>query len=314
MSLSPLSADVRQRLQQALAQLGSIIVGKEEVISLAAACLLARGHLLLEDLPGAGKTTLAKAFAATLGLDFRRIQFTSDLLPADVVGFSTLEPQSQALIFHQGPVFTQLLLADEVNRASPKSQSALLEAMEERQVSVDHRTHPLPSPFFVIATQNPLEQIGTFALPEAQVDRFLMRLSLGYPDAASEVEVLRGRDRSELLASARPLLSREDVLALQQAAAQVAVSEALALYVQHLLAFSRSCGDFVHGLSTRAGLSLVRAAQAYALLRGESAVLPEFVQAVFPAVAWHRLHSVHADNDGHAAALARVLAQVAVPL
>ena len=314
MSLSPLSADVRQRLQQALAQLGSIIVGKEEVISLAAACLLARGHLLLEDLPGAGKTTLAKAFAATLGLDFRRIQFTSDLLPADVVGFSTLDPQSQALIFHQGPVFTQLLLADEVNRASPKSQSALLEAMEERQVSVDHRTHPLPSPFFVIATQNPLEQIGTFALPEAQVDRFLMRLSLGYPDAASEMEVLRGRDRSELLASARPLLSREDVLALQQAAAQVAVSEALALYVQHLLAFSRSCGDFVHGLSTRAGLSLVRAAQAYALLRGESAVLPEFVQAVFPAVAWHRLHSVHADSDGHAAALARVLAQVAVPL
>ena len=314
MSLSPLSANVRQRLQQALAQLGSIIVGKEEVISLAAACLLARGHLLLEDLPGAGKTTLAKAFAATLGLDFRRIQFTSDLLPADVVGFSTLEPQSQTLVFHQGPVFTQLLLADEVNRASPKSQSALLEAMEERQVSVDHRTHPLPSPFFVIATQNPLEQIGTCALPEAQVDRFLMRLSLGYPDAASEVEVLRGRDRCELLASARPLLSREDVLALQQAAAQVAVSEALALYVQHLLAFSRSCGDFVHGLSTRAGLSLVRAAQAYALLRGESAVLPEFVQAVFPAVAWHRLHSVHADSDGHAAALARVLAQVAVPL
>ena len=192
MKSSVLSTELRQKLHQALTQLASIVVGKQEAIALSVACLLARGHLLLEDLPGAGKTTLAKAFAATLGLDFRRIQFTSDLLPADVIGFSTLDAASQSLVFHQGPVFTQLLLADEINRASPKSQSALLEAMEERQVSLDRQTHRLPSPFFVIATQNPLEQIGTFALPESQLDRFLMRLSLGYPTAAREAEILRG--------------------------------------------------------------------------------------------------------------------------
>ena len=269
-----------------------------------------RTMFVLRGAPGAGKTTLAKAFAATLGLDFRRIQFTSDLLPADVIGFSTLDAAAQTLVFHQGPVFTQLLLADEINRASPKSQSALLEAMEERQVSLDRQTHRLPSPFFVIATQNPLEQIGTFALPESQLDRFLMRLSLGYPTAAREAGVLRGA----MLAAAKPVLSREEVLALQQATAQVVVSEALAQYVQKLLAYTRTSGDFVHGLSTRGGLALVRAAQAYALLRGESAVLPEFVQKVFPAVAWHRLRSVHADSEGHQAALARVLGQVAVPL
>ena len=211
-------------------------------------------------------------------------------------------------------MFTQLLLADEINRASPKSQSALLEAMEERQVSLDRQTHRLPSPFFVIATQNPLEQIGTFALPESQLDRFLMRLSLGYPAAAREAEILRGISRDEMLAQAKPVLSREEVLALQQATAQVVVSEALAQYVQKLLAYTRTSGDFVHGLSTRGGLALVRATQAYALLHGESAVLPEFVQKVFPAVAWHRLRSVHADSEGHQAALARVLGQVAVPL
>ena len=314
MSSTVLSAELRQKLHQALNQLASIVVGKQEVIALSVACLLARGHLLLEDLPGAGKTTLAKAFAATLGLDFRRIQFTSDLLPADVIGFSTLDAAAQTLVFHQGPVFTQLLLADEINRASPKSQSALLEAMEERQVSLDRQTHRLPSPFFVIATQNPLEQIGTFALPESQLDRFLMRLSLGYPTAAREAEILRGVSREAMLAAAKPVLSREEVLALQQATAQVVVSEALAQYVQKLLAYTRTSGDFVHGLSTRGGLALVRAAQAYALLRGESAVLPEFVQKVFPAVAWHRLRSVHADSEGHQAALAQVLGQVAVPL
>ncbi|MDO4642868.1 MAG: AAA family ATPase [Cardiobacteriaceae bacterium] len=309
-----LPADLRHKLHQALAQLATIVVGKNDVISLSVVCLLARGHLLLEDLPGAGKTTLAKAFSVTLGLDFRRIQFTSDLLPADVVGFSTLAAETQALQFHQGPIFTQLLLADEINRASPKSQSALLEAMEEQQVSVDHHTHALPTPFFVIATQNPLEQIGTFALPESQVDRFLMRLSLGYPAAAREVEILRGTSRSEMLAVAKPQLSRDDVLALQTAVSRVHVSESIAQYVQKLLAHTRESGDFVHGLSTRAGLALVRAAQAYALMSDESAVLPEFVQKVFPAVAWHRLRSVHADHAGHQAALARMLGQVAVPL
>ena len=309
MSSTVLSAELRQKLHQALNQLASIVVGKQEAIALSVACLLARGPLLLEDLPGAGKTTLAKAFAATLGLDF-----PSDLLPADVIGFSTLDAAAQTLVFHQGPVFTQLLLADEINRASPKSQSALLEAMEERQVSLDRQTHRLPSPFFVIATQNPLEQIGTFALPESQLDRFLMRLSLGYPTAAREAEILRGVSREAMLAAAKPALSREEVLALQQATAQVVVSEALAQYVQKLLAYTRTSGDFVHGLSTRGGLALVRAAQAYALLRGESAVLPEFVQKVFPAVAWHRLRSVHADSEGHQAGLARVLGEVAVPL
>ncbi|MDO5090729.1 MAG: AAA family ATPase [Cardiobacteriaceae bacterium] len=308
-----LPRDLRARLNQALAQLAAIVVGKNEVIALSMACLLARGHVLLEDLPGAGKTTLAKAFAATLGLDYRRIQFTSDLLPADVVGFSVLNAQSQQLVFHAGPVFTQLLLADEINRASPKSQSALLEAMEERQVTLEHESHVLPEPFFVMATQNPLEQIGTYALPESQLDRFLMRLSLGYPAAAREVAILRGESRSEMIAAARPLLSREDVLALQAAVRAVHVSESIAQYVQRLLAYTRS-GAFVHGLSTRAGLGMVRAAQAYALLRGERAVLPEHVQAVFVPVAWHRLQGRLQDAAAHEQAVRAVLGQVDVPL
>lgn len=258
-----LNQALRARLNQALNQLATIIVGKNEVIALSMACLLARGHVLLKDLPGAGKTTLAKAFAATLGLDYRRIQFTSDLLPADVVGFSVLNPASQQLVFHAGPVFTQLLLADEINRASPKSQSALLEAMEERQVTVEHETHRLAEPFFVIATQNPLDQVGTYALPESQLDRFLMRLSMGYPAAAREVAILRGESRSEMIAALQPVLSRSDILALQQAVRAVHVSESVAVYVQKLLAYTRD-GRFVHGLSTRAGLGMVRAAQAFA--------------------------------------------------
>ena len=308
-----LPRDLRIRLNQALTQLATIIVGKNEVIALSMACLLARGHVLLEDLPGAGKTTLAKAFAATLGLEYRRIQFTSDLLPADVVGFSVLNAQTQQLVFHQGPVFTQLLLADEINRASPKSQSALLEAMEERQVTVEHDTYRLAEPFFVIATQNPLEQIGTYALPESQLDRFLMRLSLGYPAAAREVAILRGESRSDMIAAARPLLSRDDVLALQKAVRAVHVSESIAQYVQKLLAYTRN-GAFVHGLSTRAGLGLIRAAQAYALLRGESAVLPEHVQAVFVPVAWHRLQGRMQNEAAHEQAVRAVLGQVEVPL
>lgn len=308
-----LNQALRARLNQALNQLATIIVGKNEVIALSMACLLARGHVLLEDLPGAGKTTLAKAFAATLGLDYRRIQFTSDLLPADVVGFSVLNPASQQLVFHAGPVFTQLLLADEINRASPKSQSALLEAMEERQVTVEHETHRLAEPFFVIATQNPLDQVGTYALPESQLDRFLMRLSMGYPAAAREVAILRGESRSEMIAALQPVLSRSDILALQQAVREVHVSESVAVYVQKLLAYTRD-GGFVHGLSTRAGLGMVRAAQAFALLRGASAVLPEHVQAVFVPVAWHRLQGHTLDSAAHEQEVRAVLGQVDVPL
>ena len=292
MSLSPLSADVRQRLQQALAQLGSIIVGKEEVISLAAACLLARGHLLLEDLPGAGKTTLAKAFAATLGLDFRRIQFTSDLLPADVVGFSTLDPQSQALVFHQGPVFTQLLLADEVNRASPKSQSALLEAMEERQVSVDGETYPLPQPFIVMATQNPTEQLGTFPLPESQLDRFMMRLSMGYPAAEAEKQLyLQGGSRSSA-GSLQAVCDARQLQQWQQQVSQVTFAQAAADYVYRLVQATRQSGRFAAGLSPRAGLAVVGAAKAWAFMQGRGHVLPDDVKSVWVAVANHRVKPV----------------------
>ena len=292
MSLSPLSADVRQRLQQALAQLGSIIVGKEEVISLAAACLLARGHLLLEDLPGAGKTTLAKAFAATLGLDFRRIQFTSDLLPADVVGFSTLDPQSQALVFHQGPVFTQLLLADEVNRASPKSQSALLEAMEERQVSVDGETYPLPQPFIVMATQNPTEQLGTFPLPESQLDRFMMRLSMGYPAAEAEKQLyLQGGSRSSA-GSLQAVCDARQLQQWQQQVSQVMFAQAAADYVYRLVQATRQSGRFAAGLSPRAGLAVVGAAKAWAFMQGRGHVLPDDVKSVWVAVANHRVKPV----------------------
>lgn len=309
-----LDKGLQQRFNQAFVQLSSIVVGKKEAIRLSLVCLLARGHLLLEDLPGSGKTTLAKAFAATLGLDYRRIQFTADLLPADVLGFSTMQPNSHELRFHRGPVFTQLLLADEINRASPKSQSALLEAMEERQVSIEHDTHRLDPLFFVIATQNPREQVGTFALPESQLDRFLMRLSLGYPEAEVEAAILRGQSRSDMLAETRPLLDKEDILALQAAAQAVFVSKAVALYVQHLLAHTRHSSLFKHGLSTRAGLALIAAARAYALTSGEQAVLPAHVQAVFPAVAWHRLHGYEHDSAQHQQHIRSVIDEVDVPL
>lgn len=304
----------RQKLVAALEQLNGIVIGKKSEIVLAMTCLLAKGHVLLEDLPGSGKTTLAKAFAATLGLDYRRVQFTADLLPADVIGFSAFHPQSQALTFHQGPVFTQLLLADEINRASPKSQSALLEAMEEKQVTIEHSTHVLPEPFFVIATQNPQEQVGTFALPESQLDRFMMRLSLGYPAAVREVEILRGNPREQRLKNAQALLSEQDILALQAAVAQVHVSQAIAEYVQKLLSYTRHEGRFVHGLSTRAGLALIAAAQAYAFLLQAPAVLPEHVQKVFVPVVWHRLQTSQHANEQHQAALQAILGQVAVPV
>jgi MoxR-like ATPase len=258
-----------------------VILGKPEAVRLALTCLLARGHLLIEDVPGVGKTTLAHALAQVLGLAWQRVQFTSDLLPADIIGVSVFDAGSGNFTFRKGPMFTQLLLADEVNRASPKTQSALLEAMEERQVSVDVTTYRLPDPFFVVATQNPFEQLGTFRLPESQLDRFLMRISLGYPDAANERALLAEGDRRELLAGMQPALSPDGVRELQAAAQAVHVAPALLAYVQTLVASTRQRTDVLMGLSPRAGQGLVRAARAWAMLAGRDMVIPEDVQAVF---------------------------------
>ena len=258
---------------------------------LALACVLARGHLLIEDIPGVGKTTLAHVLARLLGLQFQRIQFTSDMLPADIVGVSVFDRREGAFRFHPGPVFAQLVLADEINRATPKAQSALLEAMEERQVSAEGTTWPLPEPFFVIATQNPSDQIGTFPLPESQLDRFLMRLSLGYPDRAAERALLAGEDRREMLARLPAELQPGELDALFAATRAVHVGPRLLDYVQNLLAASRNGANFALGLSPRAGLALLAAARAWALLHGRDHVQPEDVQAVLPAVAGHRLRA-----------------------
>jgi MoxR-like ATPase len=276
-------------LPAALKQLDQIILGKPRALRLALACLLARGHLLIEDVPGVGKTTLAHALAQVLGLSWQRVQFTSDLLPADILGVSVFDRTAQKFEFRKGPVFTQLLLADEVNRASPRTQSALLEAMEERQVSIDGHTHPLPEPFFVVATQNPHEQLGTYQLPESQLDRFLMRIELGYPDPRHERTLLAQADRRELLAHATASMNPADLLALQKQVAAVHVAEPLLDYVQKLVAATRARADIQLGLSPRAAQGLVRAARAWALLEGRAAVLPDDVQAVWPAVAGHRL-------------------------
>lgn len=270
---------------------GEIILGKDRALRLALACLLARGHLLLEDLPGVGKTTLAHVLARLLGLEFQRIQFTSDMLPADILGVSIFNQHDAAFRFHPGPVFCQLVLADEINRATPKTQSALLEAMEERQISAEGRTWPLPTPFFVIATQNPADQIGTFPLPESQLDRFLMRIALGYPDRAAERRLLAGEDRREILAGLRPVLAPGELEMLFTAARQAHVAPRLLDYIQDILAHSRESAAYTLGLSPRAGLALIAAARAWALLAGREHVLPEDVQAVLPAVAGHRLRA-----------------------
>lgn len=278
-----------QLIQATLTQLNKVIHGKEQQVKLALACLLANGHLLLEDLPGMGKTTLAHALAQVCGLEYKRVQFTSDLLPADLIGASVFEQQAGRFRFHPGPLFSQVFLADELNRATPKAQSALLEAMEERQVSVDGVTHTLPAPFFVIATQNPQSQSGTFPLPESQLDRFLLRLSLGYPDPAAERTLLQGRNGRVLLASLQQVLNEARLKALQSLVPQVKMSETLLDYVQRLIAYTRRT-DVCHlGLSPRGSLALVKSAQAWALLQGRGHVLPEDVQAVFVAVAGHRI-------------------------
>lgn len=276
-------------LQPIIEGIGRHLLGKTREISLALACLLARGHLLIEDIPGVGKTTLAEAMARILGLDMQRIQFTSDLLPADILGVSIFDRREQSFTFLPGPIFSQVILADEINRATPKTQSALLEAMEEGQTTMDGQTRPLPQPFFVIATQNPLHQIGTYPLPESQLDRFLMRLRLGYPSAATERELLRIGDTREALRQSVPLLQPQRLLELQQTVMQVHVSDALLDYIQALLLASRRSDLFQTGLSPRAGRALLRGAQAWACLEGQDMVLPEHVQAVLPAITNHRL-------------------------
>ena len=299
----------RQEIAAILGQLNRVILGKESQLHLCLACLLARGHLLIEDIPGVGKTTLAHALARTLGLSFQRVQFTSDLLPADVLGVSIYDRESGAFRFQRGPIFAQLVLADEINRASPKAQSALLDAMEEHQVTLDGQTMALPEPFFVIATQNPQDQVGTFPLPESQLDRFLMRVHLGYPSAAAERELLNGIDRRELVNSLVPVVSVEALNRLQLAALELHVAPALLDYVQALVAYTRNASAISVGLSPRAAIGLLRAARAWALVAGRSALIPEHVQAVLEAVVEHRLRQ----RDGSPVTALRLAESVPVP-
>ncbi|MET0506634.1 MAG: MoxR family ATPase [Burkholderiaceae bacterium] len=304
------------KIQGVAAQVATVVVGKQPQIRLALACLLARGHLLIEDLPGVGKTTLAHTLAVSLGLDFRRVQFTNDLLPADITGATVYRRETGQFTFLPGPVFSQMLLADEINRASPKTQSALLEAMEERQVSVEGRPHRLPAPFFVMATQNPQDQVGTFPLPESQLDRFLMCIELGYPDPKSERALLEGDDRRDQLARLAPKMMAEDVLAAQGAVRTIRVTGPLLDYVQNLLTHSRRSPLFAEGLSPRAGLALLQAARAWALLDGRNHVLPDDVQAVVGPVAGHRLKpakGVAITHRARAELVAELVKAVAVP-
>ena len=311
----PLGNDAgRQALERARAALGKIILDKDEQIALALACLLARGHLLIEDLPGLGKTTLAQSLARVLGLSYRRIQFTSDLLPADIVGVSIFRRESGEFEFQPGPIFAQLILADEVNRATPKAQSALLDAMDEHQVSVDGTTRELPEPFFVVATQNPADQIGTFPLPESQLDRFLMRLALGYPNAENERELITGEDRRVMLETVEPAMSPETLVSLQGAAAKVHMSDHLVDYIQALVRQSRESPDIEIGLSPRGAQALAAAARAHAFVERHSGVFPDDVQAVFAAIAGHRLKPAGNTNFRSPAEMCQhVLDSVAIP-
>jgi MoxR-like ATPase len=309
------AAILPERLQAALAaavaQVNSLLLGKEREVGLAFTTLLAGGHLLIEDLPGLGKTTLARSLSATLALDFQRMQFTSDLLPSDIIGVSIFDPAAREFRFHAGPVFAQLLLADEINRAPPRTQSALLEAMAEQQVTVDGVCHALPQPFFVMATQNPVDLAGTFPLPDSQLDRFLLRVQLGYPGAAAEREMLAGIDRREMISKVTPQLGSDDVVALRAAVAGVHSSEALVAYVQALLAESRRHRGVRVGLSPRAGLGLLQGARAQALLAGRAHSLPEDVQALFVEAAAHRLVP-EAEAGSRDALAASILKSVAV--
>ena len=307
-----LGETTQAKLQALLAQLNQVIVGKPTQVQDGVACLLAGGHLLIEDVPGVGKTTLAHALARTFGLQFSRVQFTSDLMPSDLSGVSIFDRNSQSFVFHPGPMFAQVLLADEINRASPKTQSALLEAMEEKQVTIEGETRALPSPFFVIATQNPHDQLGTYALPESQLDRFLMRISLGYPDRAAERTLLTGGDTRAKVDALPSLLTAGELQLLQQQVLQVHAADPLLNYIQDLIAATRSGRWFLQGLSPRAGIALLRAAKAQALLSGRDYVAPDDVQAVLPQTIAHRLIAV---NDAGRGTVAQVQAMVqATPL
>jgi MoxR-like ATPase len=299
-------------IRQLLNQLNTVIVGKKTQVSDCVACLLAGGHLLIEDVPGVGKTTLAHALSRSFGLDFARVQFTADLMPSDLVGVSVYERGREGFVFHPGPVFAQVLLADEINRASPKTQSALLEAMEEKQVTVEGETRALPDPFFVIATQNPHDQLGTYALPESQLDRFHMRISLGYPDRAAERELLRGEDRRYMVDQLVPVLTPESLAQLQEQVATVHTAEPVLDYLQDLVAATRSGRWFAQGLSPRAALAVVRAAKAQAFLSGRGYVAPDDIAAILPQTTAHRLIPV-ADAGRGAVEQVRAMLE-AVPL
>jgi len=302
-----------QRLQQAQAAVNNILLGKDQQVNLAFCCLLARGHLLIEDVPGVGKTTLAHAIARVIGSDYQRIQFTSDLLPADILGVSIYKREKDVFELHPGPIFSQVILADEVNRATPKTQSALLEGMAERQVTIENVTHALPDPFFVMATQNPLDLIGTFPLPDSQLDRFLLSFALGYPDPVAERELLKAEDRSRLLERTGQLLTPEDIRGLQEDCDAIHVGDKLLDYVQALLKETRDERWFEAGLSPRAGLALLSASRAHAFLDGRDFVVPEDVKAIFPGLARHRLTSSTGFGQAPEEQIAELLDQVPVP-
>ena len=302
-----------QQLARLADQISTVIVGKRSQIDDCIACLLAAGHLLIEDVPGVGKTTLAHALAVSLGLDFRRVQFTADMMPSDLVGVSVYERSKEAFVFHPGPVFAQVLLADEINRAGPKTQSALLEAMEEHQVTLENETRRLPAPFFVIATQNPTDQLGTYPLPESQLDRFLMRITLGYPDRASERALLAGEDRRAAIGKLRPVMTPGELQAAQRAVLAIHVGDALLDYLQALIAATRSGQWFVEGLSPRAGIAVLRAAKAHALMDQRDYVAPDDVQAVLVQTAGHRLQPVPGAGRGSAEQVLAMVKAVALP-
>jgi MoxR-like ATPase len=293
-------------------EISRVVLGKDHQIRQALCCLLARGHMLIEDVPGVGKTTLSQAFAKVTGLDYQRMQFTSDLLPSDILGVSIFDRNSNAFHFHSGPVFTQFLLVDEINRASPKTQSALLEAMAEKQVTVEGETRTLPKPFFVMATQNPWFQSGTFPLPESQLDRFLMRISLGYPDEQSERRLLAGGDPRALIAELRALLNAEKIIGLQAMVDKIEIRDSVLSYVQRLIAFTRQDSHYAFGLSTRAALALIQASKAWAMLGGRAYVLPDDIQLLLEPVTAHRLKPAADSQDDGPDLIKRLLLQVPV--
>lgn len=304
---------MKKQFENLITQIGKVILGKEEQIELSLACLFARGHLLIEDRPGIGKTTLAKVLAKCLGLKFQRIQFTSDMLPGDVLGFSVFDGKSSSFIFNSGPIFSQILLADEINRTTPKTQSALLEAMEEKQVTIEGKTHVLETPFFVIATQNPLEHSGTFPLPESQLDRFLMRIEVGYPDRTAETKLLKGEETKDILSRMNPSLKCEDVILIQEKISKVHISDALLEYLQDILDFTRASSHFHVGLSPRAGLCLLQATRSWAFLQGRDYGLPEDLQKILPYVVKHRLRSGEDGEEFTRDKLINLLMQVPIP-